>query len=198
MTNVAPCLSRKPNSRSMIAAPLAASRLPVGSSASQKPGPRRRGVARQKPPAVARPRKLAGVVPGPGTASPTASKFRPCPRKSPGDTGNLQRHRDVYQRRQRRNQVEALENHAHIPPAEARQRVLIHPGQVLTQGADPTARGAFQPGHQHEERRFARPRRPDQSKAFACLHVQRDAAQNLYRPGIALEGQPRRASNPEP
>lgn len=78
-------------------------------------------------------------------------QFRSGARERPGLSGYFQRHRDIFQCGHCRNKVEALENHAHIPPTEARQRILVHRGQILTQSRHTPARGPFKPGHQHKE-----------------------------------------------
>ena len=129
-TSVAPCFSRSPNSRSTIAAPLAPSRLPVGSSASRMSGaaPRRapapraaarrptaaRGSAPSAPPARRR-QLLLGAVEGVGVP------------------GQFQRRRDVFQRGHRRDQVEGLEHHAEMIARKPGQRVLVHRGQVVSE-----------------------------------------------------------------
>ena len=58
---------------------------------------------------------------------------------------------------------------------------------------NPSARGALQPAHQHEERRLARPRRPDQPHRLALVHVQRDALAGS-RPAPHCPASVRRAS----
>ena len=75
----------------------------------------------------------------------------------------FQRSGHVLESGHRRDQVKALEHHAHVIAAEPRERVLIHGAQVLTQRVDLAAGGALQPAHQHQQRRFARSGRADQA-----------------------------------
>ena len=58
-------------------------------------------------------------------ASPTAASSRAARSWASGDAGELERHRDVLQRRHGRDEVEGLEHDADIAAAEARQRVLV-------------------------------------------------------------------------
>ena len=67
----------------------------------------------------------------------------------------LQRQQDVLQRRQRRNELEELEDDAHIASAPAGQRVLAAPAQLLAGEDDLPARRAINAGEQVEQRRFA-------------------------------------------
>jgi hypothetical protein len=71
------------------------------------------------------------------------------------DARKFQRHGDVFQRRHSRNEVEGLEDDADISPAEARQRVFAQWAEGLAGDDDRSSISALQPGHNHEQRRFA-------------------------------------------
>ncbi len=180
----------------MIAWPFAPSRLPVGSSASRIAG---RGAA-------ARASATRCCSPPDGArAQAHGLQFRRRPGEGVGHPGQFQGQRHVFQRGHGGNQVEGLEHNPHIPPAEAGQcvfvhggqilaqggDVFVHGGQILAQGCDAAAGGPFQPAHKHEERRFARPRWPDEPDRFALLDGQGDTLQDVHRPGVAGKGQPR-------
>ena len=114
----------------MISAPVVSSRLPVGSSAIRIAGlgaSARASATRCCSPPTARP--------GNGRASlkPTAiAHARHALRVL--DAGELERHRDVFQRRHGRDQMERLEHDPDIAAAEARQRVLAERGERLARG----------------------------------------------------------------
>ena len=63
--------------------------------------------------------------------SPTAASSRARALERVGGAGQFQRHRDVFQRRHGRDQVEGLEHDADIAAAEARQRVLVERAEIL-------------------------------------------------------------------
>ncbi len=134
------------NISSMTLAPVSWSRLPVGSSASISVGLRHHGAgeahalllaarqrARQMGDAVAQPhflqrglRLLADFLVG-----------------LPG-LGDLERQRDIFERRHRGNEVEVLEQDAEAVAAEDRQLVLVRRRNVLPGDDDLARRRAFE------------------------------------------------------
>ena len=97
----------------------------------------------------------------------------------------------VLQSRHGGDQVERLEHHPHMIAAEARQRVFAHRGQVAPERGDLAPGGAFEPAHEHEERRFARSRRPREPQRFAAFHREVDALEDVDRAGIAHQREAR-------
>ena len=77
-------------------------------------------------------------------------------RKSVAFAGKFERHGDIFQRGHGRNEMEGLEDDADIFAAEARELVLAELAQVLAGNDDRAAVGALEPGHHHEQGRFAR------------------------------------------
>ena len=105
----------------------------------------------QRDPLLLAPRKLRRVMPGP-LSQPDGGKFCLGTGKRIAHPGQFQRRGDIFQRRHCRDQVERLENHPHIVPAEAGQRILAHGRQVLAERIDPPRRGGFKPADEHKER----------------------------------------------
>jgi cytochrome oxidase assembly protein ShyY1 len=101
----------------------------------------------------------------------------------------FQRRGDVFQRRHRRDKVEGLEHHPHMIATEAGQLILVHRGQIAPQRRHLPAGGPFEAAHEHEERGFARPRRPRQCDRFATRHRKRNAVQDIDRARVAVERQ---------
>src|SRR5262249_57147125 len=95
------------------------------------------------------------------------------------DGGKLQRHGDVYQRRHGRNEMEGLKDDADISPPEARQRVFAQWAEVLAGDDDRSSIGPLQPGHDHEQGRFARARRTDQTDRLAASYVQVEVFEDM-------------------
>ena len=96
-----------------------------------------------------------------------------------GDAGELQRHRDVFQRRHGRNQMERLEHDADLAAAKARQRVLVERIEILAGDGDRAAIGPLQPRHHHQQRGLARTRRSDQANRLAAAYIQVDVFENM-------------------
>ena len=96
-----------------------------------------------------------------------------------GDAGQFQRHRHVLQRGHGRDQVERLEHDADMAAAEARQRVLVERAQVLAGDRHRAGVGPLQPGHHHQQRRFARAGRPDQADCLAAAYIQVDVLEDM-------------------
>ncbi len=103
--------------------------------------------------------------------------------------GQLKRGGDVFQRGHGGDQVKGLKYHTHVIAAEPRQRILVQRGQVMAQGENAAAGGAFQPAHQHQKRRLARAGGADQPQRFARAHLQGDPVQDIDPTGIAIQRQ---------
>jgi hypothetical protein len=76
--------------------------------------------------------------------------------RSVGIAGQLQRHRDIFQRRHGRDQVKRLEHDADLTAAKARQRVLV---EGIERGAVDyhfSAVGPLQSRHDHQQGGFPR------------------------------------------
>ena len=101
----------------------------------------------------------------------------------------LERDGDVLQRRHGGNEVEGLENDADMLAAKARQLVLVELAEVLAGDHHRTDVGAFQPGHHHQERRFARSRRTQECDGFAAPYIEADVSQDVNAGGAAAERQ---------
>src|SRR5262249_5702130 len=90
------------------------------------------------------------------------------------ESGKLQRHGDVFQRRQGGNEMEGLEADTDMAPTETRQRVLAQRAKRLTCDHDRAGVGALQPGRDHEQGRLARARGSDQADGLTAAYMQVD------------------------
>jgi hypothetical protein len=88
-----------------------------------------------------------------------------------------QRYSDVLGGRQRRQQVELLEDEADVPAAELRLLAAREPAQVLAQHRHQPAGRVEGAGQDGDERRLAAAGRADQQGQLAGANVQVDAAQ---------------------
>jgi len=103
--------------------------------------------------------------------------------------GQFERDRDVLARRHRRQQVETLEYDPDMVPAQPRQPVLVERRQILPGDDNSPGARPLDAGDNHHQARFAGPRRADQRDRLARHDRQRHAAQNVHRPGGALQRQ---------
>ena len=97
-----------------------------------------------------------------------------------GMTSEFQRHRDIFQRRHGRNQMERLEHDPDLAAAKARQRVLV---EGIERGAVDhhlSAIRTLQPRHYHQQCGFPRARRADQADRFTRRHAQADIFEDMY------------------
>ena len=94
--------------------------------------------------------------------------------------GEFERHRDVLQRRHGRDQMERLKHDADIPAAKARERVLVELPQVLAGDDDGAGIRPLQPGHHHEQRRFAGTGRAEQANRLAAADIEVDVCRRIW------------------
>ncbi len=120
--SVAPRRAGSAKIRSMIARPVASSRLPVGSSAisSDGLGDERAG---ERHPLLLAAGKLGGIVAHP-FAEADLLELRAGAGEGVADAGEFERRGDVLERRHGRDEVEGLEHDADAGAAKARERVL--------------------------------------------------------------------------
>jgi hypothetical protein len=95
------------------------------------------------------------------------------------DAGQLQRHRDVFERGHGGNEMERLEHDADIAAAEARQGVLAQGAEGFPRDHDRTGVGALQPRGHHEQGGLARAGRTDQPDGLALSYMQVDVFENM-------------------
>ena len=93
--------------------------------------------------------------------------------------GDRQRQHDVLLRRQRRQQVERLEDEADVLAAQARELAVVHARDVLAGDVDRARAGRVEAGEQVHQRRLARARRAHDGGELAGREVERDAAQRV-------------------
>ena len=98
----------------------------------------------------------------------------------------LERQRHVLDGRHGRHEVEGLEHDADIGGTETGQIVLVEVPEIGAEHGDAALRCAFEPGDDHEQRRFARARAADHGNRFARRHVQVQSAQ--YGDGAGAGG----------
>jgi acyl-CoA thioesterase I len=97
-----------------------------------------------------------------------------------GAAAKLQRHGDILNRCQRRDQMKRLEHDADIVPAEARQLILALVMQCLPRHGDGATGDWLESGDHHEQRRLAGARWPDYAKRFAGLGGKCHIAQDVH------------------
>ena len=100
-----------------------------------------------------------------------------------GIAGELQRHRDVFQRRHGRDQMKRLKHDADLAAAEAGQRILV---EGIERGAVDhhlSAVRTLQPRHHHQQGRFAGAGRSDQADRLARCHTKADIFQDMNAGG---------------
>ena len=119
--------------------------------------------------------------------------------------GNLHRHRDVLDRRQRRHEMEELEDEPDLLAAQPGERVLAQARDVDAVDDDLAGGRRVEPGQQAEQRGLAAARRAhdghelpgrdrvvegmqDGERVIAALHRFRDAAQFDHRDPSAGTG----------
>ncbi len=91
--------------------------------------------------------------------------------------GQFQRQCDVFGRRQRRQQVEALEHEAHFACAQLRPGFLVQCAQRLPGQGDAAAAGQVQPGQQAEQGGLAGTGGADDGYAGAFMYREGDVVQ---------------------
>ena len=89
-------------------------------------------------------------------AEPDGRQFLRRALRCVGIAGELQRHRDVFQRRHGRDQMKRLEHDADLAAAEAGQRVLVEGIERRAVDHHLSAVRTLQPRHHHQQGRFAR------------------------------------------
>src|ERR1035441_5102989 len=83
--------------------------------------------------------------------------------------GEQERQRHVLHGRQHREQIELLENEAHVFVAPVGDLAVAQLAQVVAEHADVPAGGTIHGGDQVQQRRFTRSRRPHQGYEFAFV-----------------------------
>jgi hypothetical protein len=96
-----------------------------------------------------------------------------------GLAGELERHRDVFQRRHGRNEVEGLKHDAYICRAEPRQIVFAEPAQVFSGDNDGTGIRALQSGNDHEQCRLTRSGWAKKRDRLAAADLEIDAFEDM-------------------
>ena len=91
----------------------------------------------------------------------------------------LDRHGDVLNRGHGGNEMKRLKHNADIAAAEKGERILMERAQRPARDYDRTGIGAFEPGHHHEQRRFARPRGADETDRFARRYIQVEVFEDM-------------------
>lgn len=75
--------------------------------------------------------------------------------------------------------MEGLEDDADVPAPELGEVILIELGEVLAGDLDAARIDPLEPRHRHEQRGFARSRRPHQPHGLALPYLERNAAKDM-------------------
>ena len=78
---------------------------------------------------------------------------------------------DVFQRRQRRQQLKGLKHEADPVPPDTRPPVFVHAGQIVPVGDDATGTWYIQTCQQRKQRCLSRPRSTDHRERFPVLDI---------------------------
>ena len=122
-------------------------------------------------------------------AEPDPGERRGGRRESVAVAGQFERDRDIFQRGHRRQQVKRLEHDADMAAAQPRQPILAERCEIAAGQRDPPGARALETGQHHQHGRFAGARRTEQCHGLARRDGQRNAAQDIDRPGGARQGQ---------
>ena len=133
-------------------------------------------------------RKLRGIV-GEPVAEPDGFELGGGAAEGIGDPGEFERHRDIFQSRHRRQQVEGLEHDADPSAPCAREVILVHRREIEPRHMDAAAVGALEPREHRHQRAFARSRRAEQRDRRARRDFEIDSAQNFDRGLVAPQSQ---------
>ena len=99
--------------------------------------------------------------------------------------GNLHRHRDVFERRQRRNEMKELEDEADLLAAQPGQTVLVEPRDVGAVDRDRSGARGVEPRDEPEQRRLAAARGTDDGDKLTGRNGGRERMENRQRLGAA-------------
>src|SRR5205085_8934629 len=105
----------------------------------------------------------------------TEHLFGPTPARPAVQARRGQGGLDVLGRRQRRDQVELLENEAHVVAPERRQLLVTHSFQGLAPEANASLAGAVEGAEELQERALARSTRPLHGHELSRRDLQADA-----------------------
>jgi hypothetical protein len=72
-----------------------------------------------------------------------------------------------------------LKHDADLPAAEARERILAEPAEIMTGHHDGPAIRLLKPGHDHEQRRLAGAGWPGEADRLARTYMQRDVFEDM-------------------
>jgi hypothetical protein len=113
---------------------------------------------------------------------------RLCARLGVAGAGDLHRHGDVLERRERRDEVKELEDEADLLATESGEAVFAELGDVDAVDQHVTRARRVQPGNQPEQRGLAAARGTDDRHELASGDVERDRMQDRERLGAADDG----------
>ena len=110
----------------------------------------------------------------------------------------LARQHDVLGGRQRRDQVQALEDVADRSPTQLREREPGQPAQAHSLDDDVTGCGGVEPAREVQQRRLAGARRPHDRDELAGLHSEVDTVERADRRLVVAVRRGRRRGTPAP
>ncbi len=83
--------------------------------------------------------------------------------------------------------MKGLKDDADVTAAEAGKPILVEPIEVNAGDRNRAGVGALQARHDHQQRRFARSRRPDQADRFAAAYMQVNVLEDMNTGRAAAE-----------
>mgnify|MGYP003693714221 CR=1 FL=1 len=118
---------------------------------------------------------------------PHLAQERAGPVEGIGLAAQLERHRDVFERGQGRDEVKGLEDVPDGVAAEAGQAIFAEGHQVHAVDDDVARGGAIEPRDETEQRGLAAARRARDGDELTRRDLEPDIGENIYGPAAALE-----------
>ena len=101
----------------------------------------------------------------------------------------FERHRHVFERVHRRNEVKRLEHDTDLTAAEPGERILVESADLDAGNGDDAAVRPLQAGDHHQEGGFARSRRPDEADRLTVADFEGNIPEDVNAAGTMTEGQ---------
>ncbi len=144
--------------------------------------------ARQRDPLLLATRKLSRIV-GAAIGKSDGRKLALGALERIGNTGELERHGDIFNRRHGRDQVKRLKHNPDLPPAKLGERVLTEFSDVFAGDRDRAGVGALETGHHRQQGRLPRARWANQTDGFAAADGQRHVLEDVNARWASAERQ---------
>ena len=120
---------------------------------------------------------------------PHLREFGPCALGCVAYSGEVKRGRDVFERGHGRNEVKGLEHDADALAAKAREGVLVLGPELDAVDLNFAFIWPLETGHDHEQRRFARPGWADEANRLTATNIERHILEDMNARGAVAKRQ---------